>query len=107
MTMGYFVVTRDAGPGWTDGCGAFEQPGAGEHASFMNVLAKEGFLLLAGPLAGSEADRIRVLLFARAETEAEIHDRLADDPWVPSQRLVTTSVESWTPIVGMERLGGA
>jgi uncharacterized protein YciI len=107
MTMGYFAVTRDAGPGWTDGRGAFEQPGAGDHASFMNELAKEGFLLFAGPLAGSEAGRIRVLLMASAEGEAEVHGRLADDPWVRSQRLVTTSVESWIPLVGAERLGGA
>jgi len=102
--MGYYAVTRDAGPGWTDGTGAFEQPGASDHAIFMNGLAEEGFLLLAGPLAGSEAGRIRVLLVASAESQAEIHDRLAVDPWVKSQRLVTASVESWIPIVGTERL---
>jgi uncharacterized protein YciI len=107
MTMGYFAVTRDAGPGWTDGRGAFDQPEAGDHASFMNKLAKEGFLLVAGPLAGSEAGRIRVLLMASAEAEGEVHDRLADDPWARSQRLVTTSVESWIPIVGAQRLGPA
>jgi uncharacterized protein YciI len=105
MTMGYFVVTREAGPGWTDGKGAFEQPGAGDHATFMDNLAKEGILVFAGPLAGSEAGRIRVLLIANADAEAEVHDRLADDPWVRSQRLVTTSVESWVPLTGAERLG--
>jgi uncharacterized protein YciI len=105
--MGYFAVTREAGPGWTEGRGAFEQPEAGDHALFMNELATEGFLLFAGPLAGSEAGRIRVLLMASAEAEAEVHDRLADDPWVRSQRLITTSVESWIPMVGAERLGGA
>jgi hypothetical protein len=105
MTMGYFAVTRDAGPGWSDGTAAFQQPDAGEHASFMNELAEEGFVLFAGPLAGSETDRIRVLLMASADSPAEVHDRLADDPWVRSRRLVTTSIEAWIPVVGSERLG--
>ena len=36
----------------------------------MNKLADEGFVLFAGPLAGSERDRIRVLLIAEAASEA-------------------------------------
>jgi hypothetical protein len=103
--MGYFAVTRDAGPGWRDGTTAFDQPEAGEHSSFMNKLAEEGFLLFAGPLAGSEADRIRVFLMTSSATEAEVRNRLSDDPWELSLRLVTTRVESWVPIVGLERLG--
>jgi hypothetical protein len=107
MRMGYFAVIRDAGPGWRDGTGAFEQPDAGEHASFMNKLAEEGFLLFAGPLAGSETDRVRVFLMTSADTEAEVHDELADDPWSRSLQLVTTTIESWIPIVGLERLARA
>ena len=60
--MSYFVVIRDAGPGWTDGKGAFEQPGVNDHAAFMNALADEGIVLFAGPLAGSERERIRALV---------------------------------------------
>ena len=104
MTVGYFAITRDAGPGWRDGTEAFEQPEAGEHAVFMNRLAEEGFLLFAGPLAGSAADRIRVLLMVSADSESEVYERLTDDPWTGSGQLVTTSVESWVPIVGLERL---
>jgi len=103
--VGYFAVTRDAGPSWSDETAAFEQPEDGEHEFFMNQLAQEGFLLFAGPLGGSEADRIRVLLMATADSEAEVRGRLADDPWARSRRLVTTSIESWIPIVGLERLG--
>jgi uncharacterized protein YciI len=76
-----------------------------DHAAFMNDLADEGFVLFAGPLAGSEHDRIRVLLIAEAASEADIHRRLADDPWARQQRLVTTSVEPWNLFVGAERLG--
>jgi uncharacterized protein YciI len=101
-----FAVIREAGPGWTEGKGAFDQPAASVHAAFMNSLADEGFALFAGPLAGSEHDRIRVLLIADAANEADINRRLADDPWVRTQRLVTKSVEAWNLFVGTERLGG-
>jgi hypothetical protein len=60
-----------------DGQGAFEQPGANEHATFMNTLAEEGLVLFAGPLAGSEQGRIRVLLIGNAANEHEASRRLA------------------------------
>ena len=101
--MSYFAVIRDAGPAWTDGMGAFEQPGVDDHAAFMNALAGEGILLFAGPLAGSEHGRIHALLIVNADSEAVIRDRLAADPWAQAQRLVTTSVEPWNLIVGADR----
>jgi uncharacterized protein YciI len=103
--MSLFAVTREAGPSWTEGKGAFEQPAVNDHAAFMNTLAEDGFVLFAGPLAGSEHDRIRVLLIAQAASETDIHRRLADDPWLRAQRLVTTRVEPWNLLVGAERLG--
>jgi uncharacterized protein YciI len=102
--MGVFAVMREAGPGWTDGVGAFEQPGAGEHGAFMNRLAEEGLVLFAGPLAGTEAGRIRVLLIANAADESEIERRMMEDPWATAQRLVITSIEPWLLVVGSERL---
>jgi uncharacterized protein YciI len=103
--MSLYAITREAGPSWTDGKGTFEQPAVNDHAAFMNTLADEGFVLFAGPLAGSEHDRIRVLLIADAGSEADIHQRLADDPWARSQQVVTTSVEPWNLLVGADRLG--
>jgi uncharacterized protein YciI len=103
--MSLFAVTREAGPGWTDGKIAFEQPAVNDHAAFMNSLAAEGFVLFAGPLAGSEHDRIRVLLITDALSATDVHRRLADDPWERTQRVVTTSVEPWNLLVGAERLG--
>jgi uncharacterized protein len=102
--MSLFAVIREAGPAWTDGKGAFEQPRASDHAAFMAGLADEGLVLLAGPLAGSEAGRIRVLLIADAAHEADIRQRLADDPWAITQRLLTVSVEPWTVLAGADRL---
>jgi uncharacterized protein len=101
-----FAVIREAGQTWADG-GIFEQPAVTEHAAFMNALEEEGFVLLAGPLAGTENGRVRVLLIVDAESEGEIHRRLADDPWMRTERLLTVSVEPWHVLVGAERLATA
>ena len=98
--MSLYAVTREAGPTWSDGKGAFEQAGVNDHAAFMNGLADQGFVLFAGPLNGTEQGRIRVLLIADAASDADIHRRLADDPWAVTKHLVTTNVESWTLFVG-------
>jgi uncharacterized protein YciI len=95
-----FAVTRAAGPAWTEGQGITEQPAVSEHAAFMNALVEQEFVLFGGPLAGSEHGRVRVLLIVNAESEAEIHRRLADDPWVPTEQLRTVSIEPWKILVG-------
>lgn len=104
--MSLFAVTREAGPGWTDGVGAFDQPTVGDHGAFMGTLTDEGFVLFAGPLAGSESGRIRVLVIAEANSDSEVRRRLSEDPWERTQRLVTTTVEPWLLVVGEPRLGG-
>jgi uncharacterized protein YciI len=102
--MSYFAVIRESGPGWTDGHGTMEQAGVGDHAAFMNALADDGFVLFAGPLAGTEHGRLRALLVIDAESEAEINRRLADDPWASTGQLVIASIESWGILVGAQRL---
>ena len=102
--MTVFAVTREAGPGWADGKGAFEQPAVDEHAAFMSGLADEGVVVFAGPLAGTEAGRIRVLMIAAADSEAAVRTRLADDPWERTDQLVTMLVEPWNVFVGAERI---
>jgi uncharacterized protein YciI len=101
--MSTFAVIREAGPNWATG-GIYRQPDLDEHSAFMNTLADEGVLLLAGPLAGSEHGRARVLLILDADSETTIHRRLAHDPWVTSRQLVTRATEPWTIVVGAERL---
>ena len=102
--MSYFAVIRDAGPAWTDGQGAFEQPDVEAHAAFMNALSEEGIVLFAGPLAGSEQGRIRALVIVDTDDEHGIHERLAADPWAMARRIVTTSVEPWSLFVGADRM---
>ncbi len=58
------------------------------------------------PLAGTERDRIRVLLVMNARDEADIHESRRDDPWARAHRLDTVSVEPWNVIVGGDRLPG-
>ena len=98
--MSLFAVNREAGPAWADGQGAFDQPGVGDHAAFMNGLADERVILFAGPLAGTESGRIRVLVIADANNEAEVRQRLAADPWELANRITTTTIEAWTLLVG-------
>jgi uncharacterized protein YciI len=101
--MSHYAVIREAGPGWTNG-GIADQPDVAGHAAFMNGLADEGFVLFAGPLAGSEKARLRALLIVDTDSEDEIRHRLAADPWVRTDRLVITSIEPWSLLVGAERL---
>lgn len=101
--MSLFAVVREAGPGWAAG-GINDQPAVEEHAEFMSALAQKGVVLFAGPLAGTEHGRLRVLLIANGEDEAEIYRHLADDPWLASQQLLTVSIEPWRILVGKEQL---
>jgi uncharacterized protein YciI len=98
--MSLFAVNREAGPAWIDDKGASDQPGVADHAAFMNGLAEEGLIVLAGPLAGTESSRIRVLLIADASNEAELRQRLVVDPWELTGHITTTTIEAWTLIVG-------
>ncbi len=79
------------------------QPGVGDYAAFMNMLAEEGLVLFAGPLAGTEHGRLRALLVIDTESDAEVNRRLADDPWASAGQLVITSIEPWNIIVGAQR----
>jgi hypothetical protein len=102
--MSYFVVIREAGSTWADG-GIMAQPHVDDHAGFMSTLAGEGFVLFAGPLAGTEHGRLRALLIINAAGDDEIHRRLADDPW--RDRLHISSIEPWNILVGTAHLDRA
>lgn len=94
--MAVFVVTRAHGQAWDDTLGIREQAGWPEHAVFMEDLVDDGFILLGGPLGNRE----RALLVVEAGDEAEVHARLADDPWTPTDMLWTAAVELWSIWLG-------
>jgi uncharacterized protein YciI len=86
-----FAVIRSRGSAWHASRSLEEQQEWGTHAAFMNGLAKEGFVVLGGPLEGSDD----VLLIVRAETEQEIIERFAVDPWSRMDLLRIHRVAPW------------
>jgi hypothetical protein len=57
----------------------------------MDGLVDDGFVLLGGPVG----DGRRFLHIVRAQSEREVKERLAEDPWTPTERLRTASIEPW------------
>ena len=91
-----FAVVRRRGPAWDDSRSLEEQRNWDLHARFMDALAAERFVLLGGPLEGTA----KVLLIIRAEDEAEIRRRLAEDPWTQSDQLRIADLRPWTLRLG-------
>jgi uncharacterized protein YciI len=88
--MFHVVLTR-SGPDWDPSRPLEEQSGWPEHASFMDGLVDEGFLVLGGPLF----DEHRVVHAVEAESEEAVRTKLASDPW-SGTHLEVAAVEPWT-----------
>ena len=86
-----YAVMRARGTRWKAGVVMDEQEGWKEHADFMDGMVEEGFVLLGGPLQGTED----VLLIVRASGETEIHARFAEDVWTKKDLLRTKWVAEW------------
>jgi uncharacterized protein YciI len=95
----YFVVIREQGQGWESGRELREQPGWDEHASYMDRLTEEGFVLIAGPVSDGGPVH-RALQIVNAEDETDIAARLEEDPWTPMGVLSTAAVYRWTILLG-------
>ena len=91
--MSLFAVTREAGPGWTDG-GAFEQPAVHEHAAFMNSLVEKHVIVLGGPIENEEENEALIVFDAPSETV--VRDLLSQDPWASTEILLIRRIELWT-----------
>jgi uncharacterized protein YciI len=87
----YYVVTERQGANWDPSRPRREQDKWDEHAAFMDGLVEEGFVVLGGPLGDGD----EVLLVVRADGEAEIEARLAEDPWLPMEVLRISKIERW------------
>ena len=92
----YLAVTRRLGAAWDSSRPMAEQEKFAEHASFMNALVAEGFVVLGGPLG----DGTSILLIVDADTEAAVHARLAADPWTPMGLLDVATIEPWEILLG-------
>jgi len=94
----YFVVMREQGPGWDTARGMREQDLWPEHVEYVNAVAEEGFLLMAGP--HGVGDPYRAMLVVSAASPEEAAARLEDDPWTTGGVLETRSVDRWDVLVG-------
>jgi uncharacterized protein YciI len=87
----FLVVLRRSGPRWDPARPLEEQSGWPAHASFMDALVDQGFVVLGGPLA----DEDRVVHAVAADSEDAVRATLAQDPWSESHLRVDT-IDPWT-----------
>ena len=90
-----FVVASAAGSNRDHAKGTREQAYWDEHAAFIDRLVEEGFVVLGGPLP----DEGGAVLVVRADSEAEVRDRLGRDPWYVHGILAPPSVRRWVIFV--------
>ena len=69
------IVHRAAA--WDQSLPAHEQSGFPDHAKFVGELEASGFVAMAGLMQPSND----VLFIFRAESEAAVRSRMAEDPW--------------------------
>lgn len=84
------MTLHRSGPEYDHALPVEEQSGWDAHATFMDALVDDGFIVLGGPL---EDDR--AVHAVEAESEAAVRARLAEDPWSGSH-LEIVSIDHWT-----------
>ena len=87
----FLVINLRSGPRWDPSRPLEEQSGWLAHASFMDGLVDDGFIVLGGVLG----DEVRTAHAVEASSEDEVRRRFAQDPWSESH-LVVDSIDPWT-----------
>ncbi|HET7018455.1 MAG TPA: YciI family protein [Streptosporangiaceae bacterium] len=93
--MPTFAVRTIHGPGWDDQRSMRQQDAWAEHASFMNALVDDGFVILGGPL-GADGNHTGALLILEAASEDQLVARLNADPWARRDILAIGTVDTMT-----------
>jgi uncharacterized protein YciI len=86
----FHVLLTHSGPEWDAGLPMEGQSLWPEHAAYMDELVDAGFIVLGGPL-----DEHRVVLAIEAESEEDVRETLARDPWSETHLLID-AIEPWT-----------
>jgi uncharacterized protein YciI len=86
-----FIAISSAGPNRDPSKCTREQPFWDEHATFIDQLVDEGFILMGGPLV----DEGGSLLIINAKDENEVREKLKNDPWARHGILKLDSVKRW------------
>jgi hypothetical protein len=87
----FLVILRRSGPDYDLSRPLEEQAGWREHATFMDRLVDDGFIVLGGPLS----DEVRTAHAVQAASEEEVRARFSGDPWSGSH-LVIDTIDPWT-----------
>jgi uncharacterized protein YciI len=87
----FLVELHRSGPRWDSSLPLEQQSEFSAHATFMDALVDEGFIVLGGPLA----DEFRVIEAIEAESVEAVRATLARDPWSETH-LQLESVTPWT-----------
>jgi uncharacterized protein YciI len=88
--VGTFAVIRERCNQWDWSRDMRRQDNWQAHATFMDELTAQGFIVLGGPVG----DGRRVLLIVEADSEDAVEQRLAADPW-SGTHLRTDRIERW------------
>lgn len=86
-----FVILWMPGPAWVAGKTVREQPYWDEHAAFMDRLFENGMVVLGGPFA----DGTGSLVIVEAESERELADLFASDPFAVHGIFAFSSLKQW------------
>ena len=87
-----FVVIRDKSDAWDINKPLRSQKQWDKHASFMNKLAADGFVVLGGSIGNDE----KFMLIVNAADENNIYSTLDEDPWSQTGILKISSIQQWT-----------
>lgn len=87
----FLVVLHRSGSQYDRSRQLEEQSDWPAHASFMDGLVDQGFVVLGGPLA----DEYRVVHVVEAESEGAVRATLARDPWSETHLRIDT-IDTWT-----------
>jgi hypothetical protein len=98
--VAYYIVIFDQGPAWITSLPMREQQDWAGHATFMNALTEDGFVVLGGPIG--DGTRHGARLIVRSDNEQDIRDRMADDPWAQLGLLAMESIEEWEVLLSSE-----
>lgn len=102
--MPTFAVRTVHDKGWDDQRPMRQQDAWAEHASFMNALEDDGFVILGGPL-GAGGDHTGALLIVEAASEDQVVARLSDDPWARQNILAIETIDTMT--IALDSRGGS
>ncbi len=76
MKKNFFAIVKRT-EAWDHSREAHEQDGFADHVAYMGKLEADGFIAVAGLLQDSSD----IVFVFRADSEEEVRERLAGDPW--------------------------